>query len=97
MVDCDTDNRYPECANIGDLQMANCVKHKLSLQRKFQSKLKLKEMASSAVAVNTTDVAALDHLSFPIPLSVTSDPPVPGDNAAQPSGVGGGGGDSQSG
>ena len=68
-VDCGTDNQCPECADVDDLQMTNSVKHKPSLQRKLQSKHKLKEMISSpAVAVNATDVAASDHPSSPIPV-----------------------------
>ena len=44
-------------------------------------------ISSPAVAVNATDDAASDHPSSPIPLSVTSDLPVPNDDATQLSGV----------
>ena len=83
-----TDNRCPKCAGVGDLAMTNYIKHKLSLQRKLQSKRKLKEKVSTpAVAVDAVDVAVSDQPASPIPQSVSSDPPVPDDDATQLSGV----------
>ena len=71
-VDCDTDDHCPECADMGDVAMTNYVKHKLSLQRKLQSKRKLKETVSvPSVAVDSAgvaeDVAVSDQPSSPNP------------------------------
>ena len=80
---------------MGDLQMTSYVKHKLSLQHKLQSKGKLKETVSSpAVVVDAADialdVAVSDQPFSSIPLSASSDLPVPDDDASQLSGVSGG-------
>ena len=60
-IDCDTDYWFPECNDVSDVLMTNFVKHKISLQRKLQSRRKLKESVSApAIAADAVDVANRD-------------------------------------
>ena len=87
-VDCETNSRCPDCAEVGDLAITNYVMHKPSLQGKLQSKHKLKETVSTPlVAVDSADVAVSDQPASLIPLLVSSDPPVPDDDSVQLLGV----------
>ena len=68
--------------------MTNYVKHKLSLQRKLQSKHKIKDTVSApAGAADAADVAVLESPSSPVPPSVSSVTPLPDDDASQLSDV----------
>ena len=61
--------------------MTNYVKHKLSLQRKLQSKHKIKDTVSAPAGA--ADVAVLESPSSPVPPSVSSVTPLPDDDASQ--------------
>ena len=47
-IDSDADHRCPECTNVTDAVMSNCVAHKLSLQRKLQHKRSRKDPVPAA-------------------------------------------------
>ena len=84
-VDCVTDHWCPECKDVGDSVMTKYVVHKLSLQRKLQSKHRKKDLAPAPVVV--ADVAVTEPPSSQVPPSITLVSPVPVDDSSQLSGV----------
>ena len=78
----------PECKDVGDLVVTKYVTHKISLQRRLQSKRGKKEPVPDPVVADVAANAAVSEpLSSLVPPSVPSGSPVPVDKAAQMSGV----------
>ena len=71
-IDCDADHHCPECTDVDDSVMSKYVAHRISLQRKLQTKRSKKDTVPiPAVAVVAAESAVAEPSALPVLASVS--------------------------